>query len=115
MAEIIFDVGAKVILQGPATFEVESGTSARLSLGKATTQITTAAARGFQIRTPQATFVDQGTEFGVEVSPGGSSRVHVFQGLRRRGRRRRGRQGAAGPAAAHGKRRGPLGGRRALA
>ena len=66
--------------QGPATFEVESGTSARLSLGKATTQITQEAARGFKIRTPQATFVDQGTEFGVEVSPGGSSRVHVFQG-----------------------------------
>ena len=34
-----------------------------------------------QILTPEATFVDQGTEFGVEVSPGGSSKVHVFQGL----------------------------------
>ena len=80
VAEITFDVGANVILQAPAAFEVESATSARLEMGKATAEITTAAARGFKIRTPQATFVDQGTEFGVEVSPGGGSRVHVFKG-----------------------------------
>jgi hypothetical protein len=80
VAEIGFDVGAKIILQGPATLDVESGTSARLSMGKATTEITSEAARGFKIDTPQATFVDQGTEFGVEVTPGGGSRIHVFRG-----------------------------------
>ena len=40
------------------------------------------AARGFKILTPDATFVDQGTEFGVEVAPGGgSSKIHVFKGI----------------------------------
>ena len=80
VAEITFDVGAKVILQSPADFAIESGTSAWMDAGKATVEIKTVAARGFQIRTPEATFIDRGTEFGLEVSPGGSSRVHVFQG-----------------------------------
>jgi ferric-dicitrate binding protein FerR (iron transport regulator) len=80
VAEINFDVGAKVVLQAPANFDIESGASVRLSLGKASTEITKTAARGFKIDTPQATFVDQGTEFGVEVTPGGNSRIHVFQG-----------------------------------
>ena len=102
-----FDVGAKVILQAPASFRLESGTSARLEMGKATTEITTAAARGFKIRTPQATFVDQGTEFGVEVSPGGSSRVHVFKGCVDVAVNGDGRQGAAGLAAAAWKTPGP--------
>ena len=36
-------------------------------MGKATVEIKTERARGFKILTPEATFVDQGTEFGVEV------------------------------------------------
>ena len=37
-------------------------------------------ARGFEIITAETTFIDQGTEFGVEVPPGGGSKVHVFKG-----------------------------------
>jgi hypothetical protein len=51
-----------------------------LEIGKVTAEITTMEARGFRIHTPRATFTDQGTEFGVEVVPGGSSRIHVFKG-----------------------------------
>ena len=81
VAEIDFDIGAKVILQSPAAFELLSANSARLEMGKATVEIKSERARGFKILTPEATFVDQGTEFGVEVAPGGSSKVHVFKGL----------------------------------
>ncbi len=81
VAEIEFDIGVKVILQSPAAFEVCSANSAKLEIGKATVEIQNERARGFKIRTPEATFIDQGTEFGVEVAPGGGSKVHVFKGL----------------------------------
>ena len=80
VAEIQFDVGVKVVLQGPAAFRVESAKSARLDRGKLTAAVTREAAHGFRIDTPEAVYVDQGTEFGVEVSPGGSSRACVFKG-----------------------------------
>jgi hypothetical protein len=80
VAEIQFDVGVKVVLQAPAAFRIESAKSARLDRGKLTAVVTTQAAHGFRIDTPEAVYVDQGTEFGVEVSPGGSSRACVFKG-----------------------------------
>ena len=80
VAEIHFDVGVKVVLQAPAAFRIESAKSARLDRGKLTASITTDAGHGFRIDTPEAVYVDQGTEFGVEVSPGGSSRACVFKG-----------------------------------
>ena len=67
-------------MQAPAVLVVEGAKSARLERGKLSAEITSTAARGFQIRTPDGDFVDQGTEFGVEVSPDGNSRVHVFRG-----------------------------------
>jgi Concanavalin A-like lectin/glucanases superfamily/FecR protein len=80
VVEITFDIGARIILQAPAAFVVESSKSARLEMGKLTAEITSPAARGFKILTPDAAMVDQGTEFGVQVAPDGSSRVHVFKG-----------------------------------
>ena len=79
VAELHFDRGVRVILQGPASLQIESADRARLSAGKLTALITSTTARGFQVLTPEATVVDEGTEFGVEVTPSGS-RVHVFQG-----------------------------------
>jgi|GEM_PF-5393675 len=81
VVELDFDTGVKVILQGPAAMQFLSPISVRLETGKATAQVKSATARGFTIITPEATVADQGTEFGVEVSPGGSSKVHVFQGM----------------------------------
>ncbi len=80
IAEVQFDIGARVILQGPASFGIESPSRVRLTLGKLTAEITTPEARGFTVLTPDATMMDQGTEFGVEVAPSGSHRVHVFKG-----------------------------------
>lgn len=80
VAEVKFDIGVRLVVQGPALLKFESADSARLEIGKVTAEIFTERARGFSIRTLRATFVDQGTEFGVEVAPGGSSRIHVFKG-----------------------------------
>jgi hypothetical protein len=80
VAELTFDIGARVILQSPIALSVDSPKSIRLESGKLTAEITRAEARGFKVLTPDAAFVDQGTEFGVEVAPGGSSRIHVFKG-----------------------------------
>ena len=80
VAEMSFGIGARVILQSPATMTVDSAKSVRLQSGKLTAEIATADARGFKVLTPDGAFVDQGTEFGVEVPPGGGSRIHVFKG-----------------------------------
>ena len=79
--EITYDTGAKVILQGPVTYEVESAAGGYLSLGKLTARVEKKAEGGspipnpqslipnplFAVRTPTATVTDLGTEFGVEV------------------------------------------------
>ena len=79
--EITYDTGAKVILQGPVTYEVESGNGGYLAVGKLTGRVTTQAARGLTIRTPTATVTDLGTEFGVEVSKERHTTSHVFRGV----------------------------------
>jgi hypothetical protein len=81
VAEITYNIGARVILQSPASFTVDSLKSIRLDSGKLTAEIKNSDARGFKVITSDATFVDQGTEFGVEVAPGGNSRIHVFKGV----------------------------------
>jgi hypothetical protein len=103
MLEITYNSGAKVILQGPATYQVESATGGYLSIGKLTARLETevrgqkSEVRGqrsesanqkseiknqkFVVRTPTAVVTDLGTEFGVEVSSRGVTRVHVLQGV----------------------------------
>ena len=81
LMEITYDTGAKVVLQGPVTYEVESGNCGFMSVGRLTGKATTERARGLMIRTPTATVTDLGTEFGVEVSKEGNTTSHVFCGL----------------------------------
>ena len=81
LVEIIYDTGAKVILQGPVTYEVESATGGYLSIGKLTGKVEKKAAKGFCVRTPTAIVTDLGTEFGVEVSKAGHTTSHVFRGV----------------------------------
>ena len=110
LIEITYDTGAKVILQGPVTYDVESN-GGYLSLGKLTGKLEKRGEgreeRGeadkseirnqkselsgpsplspllsplFVIRTPTATVTDLGTEFGVEVTKDQQNHLHVFQG-----------------------------------
>ena len=80
LMEITYDTGAKVILQGPVSYEVESKNGGFMSVGKLTGKVENEAARGFSVRTPTATVTDLGTEFGVEVSKAGDTTSHVFRG-----------------------------------
>ena len=97
LLEITYDSGAKVILQGPVTYEVESATGGHLSVGKLTarlehkatdtgtpiskSQIPNPKSPLFAVRTPTAIVTDLGTEFGVEVDASGITTSHVFRGF----------------------------------
>jgi hypothetical protein len=80
LMEIGYDTGAKVILQGPVAYVVESKNGGFMSVGKLTGKMTTASAKGFSVRTPTATITDLGTEFGVEVYENNTSDVYVLSG-----------------------------------
>jgi hypothetical protein len=89
--EISYNTGARVILHGPCTYEVESPAGGCLSLGKLSVRVDKRLARRakgysglFHIRTPAATIVNLdaslGMELGISVEKSGTSRIQVFQG-----------------------------------
>jgi hypothetical protein len=80
LAEIEFERGARVILQGPAGLELVSATTARLLYGTLTARVP-AHAVGFTVLSPSGKVVDLGTEFGLSVADGGATSVRVFTGL----------------------------------
>jgi hypothetical protein len=97
LLELTYNTGARVILQGPVTYEVESPAGGFLSIGKLTAKLEQRSeVRGqksesanqksenrnqkFLVRTPTAMVTDLGTEFGVRVDKNGSTTSHVFRG-----------------------------------
>jgi len=105
LMEITYTTGAKVILQGPCTYEVESPHGGYLAIGKLTASVASGqwpvaskkSAGGkslkpehsplatnhsplFTVRTPTAIITDLGTEFGVEVDAEGVSRTEIYSG-----------------------------------
>jgi len=96
LLEITYNSGAKVILQGPATFIADSNRGGLLTLGKLTALVQNNSAAEpihreqgdpsrphslFIVRTPTAVLTDLGTEFGVEVDREGGTLLRVFRGL----------------------------------
>jgi ferric-dicitrate binding protein FerR (iron transport regulator) len=79
LAEIRFQSGARVLLEGPAGLELLSSKSARLLHGKLTAKVP-GTARGFQVTSPHGKIVDLGTEFGMSVAADGTTDVYVFTG-----------------------------------
>jgi hypothetical protein len=79
LAELKFAQGAKVIVQGPAEFEVCSANRGFLRRGKLVALVPREAV-GFTVATPTADIVDLGTEFGVEADGKGAIEVQVFKG-----------------------------------
>ncbi len=77
-AEIEFDKGAKVILEGPVEIKLESANGAYLKHGKLVAKVPPQAT-GFTVQTPSADFIDLGTEFGLSVD-NDSSVLSVFDG-----------------------------------
>lgn len=88
LLEIAYDTGARVILQGPVRYKVDSATGGHLSIGKLTACVENAANHPlssshyslFAVTTPTAVVTDLGTEFGVEVNGQGDTQSYVFRG-----------------------------------
>ncbi len=76
---IEFARGARVILQGPCEFKLESSNRIFLASGSLTAMVPEQAT-GFTVETFTSKIVDYGTEFGVSSSPDKSAEVHVFKG-----------------------------------
>ncbi|MBX2853013.1 MAG: FecR domain-containing protein [Phycisphaeraceae bacterium] len=71
--------GAKVLLQGPVSVQLESEKAILLNYGRLSASVYTRG-KGFDVLTSQATITDLGTEFGVEVDDQGQTRLDVFNG-----------------------------------
>lgn len=77
--QIEFYSGARVIVEGPAEFELVSAMSMRLRQGNART-VAPESARGFCVQGPGVVIMDLGTEFGLSVPTDNPPEVHVFRG-----------------------------------
>ena len=98
LMEIAYDTGARVILEGPCTYTIESTSGGFLTVGKLTAKlekngkhtdltsrspslpVSKSPSLSFFVRTPTAIVTDLGTEFGVDVSQAGVTETHVFRG-----------------------------------
>ncbi len=78
-ARIELNSGVSILVQAPAEFNLEDTGHVMLTSGVLTCKVSTQG-RGFVLRTPKATVVDYGTEFGVAVGKGGQTDTHVFKG-----------------------------------
>jgi hypothetical protein len=78
LAEVTYESGARVTLQGPATLVVQGANAARLPQGKLVARVPQSAV-GFEVETPSAMITDLGTEFGVDVEDE-QVEAHVFVG-----------------------------------
>jgi hypothetical protein len=97
LAEVVFRNGVQAIVEGPAVFEICSGTAGRLTRGKCSVTVEDPLARGFEIRTQNMTYTDLGTEFGTLVAPNGEQEVHVFRGRVQAEQSSQQRPGSKGP------------------
>lgn len=79
LAEIHFASGARVILEGPARFDLVSRGHLFVYEGRLSVRVP-AEAVGFAVATAGLVIVDRGTEFGVCVLPDGPVEVHVLAG-----------------------------------
>jgi hypothetical protein len=79
LAELVFDCGAQVILEGPAEFELTGVKSAIAWQGRLVAKVPPAAT-GFTVTTPDAKVIDHGTEFALSVEHSKSTEVHVIAG-----------------------------------
>ena len=78
--QVEFFSGARVILEGPADFELVSTNEGFCHFGKLRA-VVPPQAKGFTIGASGLKLVDRGTEFGLRLPRGGDAEVHVFQGL----------------------------------
>ena len=78
LAQIVFYSGARVVIEGPAEFQIVSPSEASCRGGKLTTEVPPQA-HGFHVSTPQMNVTDFGTAFGLDVKERWTE-LHVFKG-----------------------------------
>jgi hypothetical protein len=77
---IEYDSGARVVLEGPATYHLQGDNGGVLRVGKLLAQVPPAA-HGFTVNSPSGKVVDLGTEFGMIVSDDGArTELQVYEG-----------------------------------
>lgn len=79
VAELRFHSGVSVVIEAPAELELLTADRARLVRGQAVVRVPEEAL-GFTLHSDAASFVDLGTEFGVEIAALGTARVHILDG-----------------------------------
>lgn len=80
LAEITFDDGTTILLEGPARFDVDSADEAKLSSGRLAA-IVPDGARAFRIRTHTLDVFNAGAEYGMSAQDQGPAELHVFNGV----------------------------------
>src|SRR5439155_3832102 len=78
LAQIVFYSGARVVIEGPAEFQLLSPSEASCRGGKLTAEVPLQA-HGFRVHTPQMNVTDLGTTFGLDVKER-QTELHVFKG-----------------------------------
>ena len=78
-AEVVFDNGARLVVEAPAAFSILTGDQVMLDYGKLYVTVSEQA-YGFTVCTPHSRIIDLGTEFGVLVGNQGDVEVHVLEG-----------------------------------
>lgn len=78
-AEVTFDSGVRVVIQGPTSLVLHSDKGGLLEYGRLVARVPERA-KGFVIETVDTQIVDLGTEFGIDVSKSGVVDVHVLDG-----------------------------------
>ena len=78
-AEITFDSGAQVVLEGPASLDLNSAWDATLRRGTLKAKVPTEA-MGFRVSNPSVEVVDLGTEFTMVADASGAADVFVLKG-----------------------------------
>jgi FecR protein len=77
-AELRFDSGTHVVLEGPCELFVNKADSARLLAGRVFVNVTELS-HGFLLETPEAQIIDEGTQYAVALDLL-TTEVHVFDG-----------------------------------
>ncbi|MDZ7620516.1 MAG: FecR domain-containing protein, partial [Patescibacteria group bacterium] len=78
VAELAFDSGTNVLMEGPCELQVISADTAQLLAGNVVVHVTELS-DGFTLRTPDATILDEGTEYAGSLDDD-ATEVHVFDG-----------------------------------
>lgn len=77
--EIAMDDGTAILLEAPAEMRLEDDHQVFLVQGQLTAKVPPSAI-GFTVRTPSASVVDYGTEFGILVDQYANTEAHVLKG-----------------------------------